>query len=442
MVAPSSSATLSIANRIDRGIGFLLRSRNPDSGVAATRPGDPSGCWTTASAVASVVQAPWFDRDYSAEVIEMAKFLLHSSLRRRTGALRGWPLVSGGRQPSTMATSHAFIALSLAKPFFQSGDDERDELVGMLNVGSHVLRELASPVGGWGVEPKAGPSGAQPRVVSTYLALRALEALGQTPATAQSMRMGVDWMWSIYDSHGFPFAEGQPIDPCSTARAYWALRAADALDERVGAAEAILNYILSSCPVDHLWPLDIEVYVADGAPGQTVFNNNTTAEILEFLIQYGSMSAKRVELVEWFERNQDDDGSWALGANEVVQPEIVTWPTAEAVGALSRYLKSLSVSEVVSGLPVRVSDMRTDDVLADGHVAQESKWRGIAFWIVVAIAVVEAVLLVGIPTYLDNSWRSLPEDFRATIWWASVIAVVLNVVATGIIHIGRRMWNR
>lgn len=99
-------------NIID-GIKFILSNQNSDGGIAAIRPGDVSGCWSTAEALEIFLKNPFFPRNQLYKAKDMLEFLLKSQKPNE-----GWPLVFGGKISSTMATGHALSALAMAEKVF------------------------------------------------------------------------------------------------------------------------------------------------------------------------------------------------------------------------------------------------------------------------------------------------------------------------------------
>lgn len=419
-----------LSERINRGIRYLARVLNQDAGIPAVRPGDSSGCWTTAEGIQAVLGSPWIDEELRDHAKRMALFLLNSQLSKVS---RGaWPLVAGGRLGSTMATAQAVEALQLARPLLDASSAEA--AARSLALALTWLRDSQGEDGGWGVEPNGGSSGKTSRVVATFLALRALALDGYSVHSSHTIRRGVDWLWSVYEGEGFRPASGQPVAVCSTVRAIWAIRVCGASEERPELIERAIAFINGTRPSNLLWPVDTEAYVPDSAPGQIVFNNNTTAELLEFLVQVETDERSQLELVHWFQDHQRDDGSWCLGANDQVQPDLVTWPTNEAVIALNNFLRSarfqrLGTSTGASGqLPIPVPSP-----------AGSQRFRSFLLWMFASLSIIEAVFLFGAPSYFMRSWQKLPVEYHRTFWWAAAVSVLLNILATGIVYLGRRL---
>lgn len=424
----------SIAERIGRGTRYLLSTRNEDFGIPAVSPGDPSGCWTTAEAIESILRSPFVDPQTLAETRTLVKFLLQSQLTTRAQA-GGWPLVAGGKQASTMATAHSVLSLKLALPHVDL--EARPAVAEAMSLGLQWLRRTQdAATGGWGLEPSAGKSGAEPRTVSTFLAVRAIVSDGGAVGSSQSLRRAINFLWSLYDGNGFAPASGRAVDPCSTARAFWAITEAKAENERPEFTKRTVAYVLGARPPGALWELDTEAYVPDGTSGQIVFNNNTTAELLEFLVQTSSDLPAQEDLVRWFQDNQNDNGSWFLGANANLRSEVANWSTNEAIGALSNYLRSIATRPLV--VPVERDTLDA----ASGNRRVTSVAHTFLISVLAVISVVEFILLVGLRSYFERSWNSLPKDFKTTFWWATMVALLVNLVAIFVVWIVRTVLRR
>jgi len=400
---------LPLAKRILDGNQFLVRTMNADGGLPAVKPGDASGYWTTAETIEAIMISPWFEHDFIEPIGRMAQFLVGGQIRPRAH-VGSWPLVVGGKKPSTMATGHAVIGLTLARPLVVS-DEFREKLELAVEKGVSWLKKSQDQTGGWGVEPSGGRAGQEPRVVATFLALRALAQVCESVHSSKCVRDGINFLWTLYDGHGFRPAEGRHVDPCATARAFVAILETGAINERTEFVDHALQYVLSCKPKDRLWDLGTEIYIPDGAAGQTVFNTNATAELLELFVLADDANSQQLALVEWFQGNQRDDGSWCLGANDDVQDDIIIWPTNEAVIALSQFFRAC----------------RFDRDVLDGASSQRVKT--VVIGVLLLICVIETVMLVSARVDLQASWATLPDEFRSTLWWASLIGVAVGLIA-------------
>lgn len=335
----------SVGQRELAGLRYIVRHLNIDGGVPAVKPGDASGGWTTAEAIEAIVTSTWPAIEFAEHLERMAKYLIDSQFGIKSSSAGGWPFVSGSTIASTMATAHATIALSLCSHLVSADTRCRAESAVRL-ARDWICNTQGADTGGWGVEPTAGRAGAMPRVVSTFLALRALKMVGFKPSSPHVQR-GSNFLWTMRMGEGFrPFLEAPKADVCSTVRACTALiesGACTSTDKTITSAVAFLKKNKSK---EGLWGLGSETYIPDGASGEIIFNHNSTSEILEFLASYGALRDAQFELVGWLSKHQRDDGSWFLGANDIQKHDILTWPTSESVLALSKFLRSTDIAHI------------------------------------------------------------------------------------------------
>lgn len=404
----------SVVDRIVTACDFILRHQNSDGGIPAVGCSDGSGCWTSAAMLEALVTQPFFRPDIS-KIEKLTQFFIteqHSTQKKLFGS---WALTAGGRQGSTLATAHALIALDKAMAFPGLNID----LTGAINSAKQWLVGVQNDDGGWGVEPYGGKAGAESRTVATYMALRALGACGESVESSRAARLGANWVFSVYNSSGgFKASKTATVDPCSTARACLAINSVGALDERPDLLNDVISYIVNSKPLDKLWELSQESYVPDGAAGQIFFHQNTTAELLGFLSDIKLLPMHQLELLNWFKNNQNDDGSWYLGANNEKHTEIIMWSTADAILSLESFIRSWDFSYIPAPLKV------------------PWPWQKRLFWLMTSIAIVEFLLIVGLPSLvlgvIAESWQNLPEDFKVSFIWAFVFGVFASIVAAGI----------
>jgi hypothetical protein len=445
---PPPPAEVPLSDRIHDGCQFLIDSRNPDGGVAAVQRGDESGCWTSAEAILALL---WLSaRDPLVRHMSgIADFLVEAQVKAPPDE-GSWPMVAGRATGSTMSTAHAVLALhELARSTSARSESYRRAA----HRGALWLAAHAADGGGWGVEPSAGPAGAEPRTVSTYLALTALHTDDSRQRYAESriVRDACDWLLSLREDGGFPARRNVHPDPCSTSRACLALAAAAYDLGRDDVLEAAVDFIMRARPRSGLWALDTERFVAQQAAGSTVFHMNTTAELLEFFVEFGAVPGAAEDLARWFAHHQRHDGSWRLGANEDVHADIVTWPTAEAVQVLARYSAVSGVSrsllersEVDQSALSPTDASRSPDHLVsttDKSSDRVTAWRR-ATVTMLAVNLLLVALIVGVPGVLRNGWQDLPDDFRKTFVLATFIALLINLLSAAIVSGVGHLWRR
>lgn len=417
--------------RIKNGIDFFVRNINQDGGIPAVKLGDPSGCWTTAEAIESFVRFPGKDVTILRSINTLVKFQLQSQLKtkRHNG---GWPLVVGGLHPSSMATAHSVIGLVAAKEYIADAqflDDINDAVTSGV---AWLKKNKNANNGGWGLEPSKGESGKESRVVSTFLAIRALAAVGDTANSSRTVREAVDFLWSLYTGQGFSPIPNEKVEVCATVRAFLAISSAKAELEREGFVEKTIEYVVSTKPAINLWELSTESYIQDGAPGQIVFNNNTTMEVLDFLVETDSHVDIQLELVDWFQHNQDDDGSWCLGANDTRFKDLVTWPTNEVVLALSKFLSSYRFKKPNQ----LVCKVCSESILVKNR---KQLLQNLVVPVLVIVAIFEGFLLLGPVVLVQEKWNTLPEDFRGTFFITLGAAITVNFVSAVIISVFKKI---
>lgn len=390
--------TPSLAEQELAGLRYLVRHLNNDGGVPAVRPGDASGCWTTAEAMEAMLRSTWPIMQFQTPLERTARYLVGAQFGTETTACGGWPFVSGAAVASTMATAHAIISLSTCEKLVDSALRLQVDVT-VANAVEWLLKHQDPTSGGWGVEPGIGTAGRKPRVVSTFLALRALIAAEHKLHSSVAVQRGVNFLRSMRLGDGFRAMPDAPdADVCSTVRAYMALHECGALERHEELLEAITTYIRNKKPRGRLWHLDTETYIPDGTSGQIIFNHNSTAEILEFLAAEGVEDELQRELVRWFSKNQDQDGSWHLGANDVHKREIITWPTSEAVLALGRYIRGADINAIK---PVEEPVGHSGQKRGRGKRRDESGGYGIDIAVVCALEDVEFRAVKA----LDWNWK-------------------------------------
>jgi len=396
---------------IIKGLRFLRRVQNADKGIPATVSGVVSGCWTSGETLETLLLSPFHDKSINGFALDLIQFLQSSQIK--TGKDRGgWPLVIEGKKASTMATGHNLAALVLAQNHFEHDTQIVTSVQDAVNIGYEWLEKHQNADGGWGVEPNGGADGSVTRMISTFYALRAYFAQSKTVDTSKTVRDGIIWILGVRNiDNGFGGRKGYVSDPCNTARAITALLRSQQYTTKDPVIRTGLNYITKAKPYRKLWPLDTEVYVTEGAPGQTVYNSNTTTDVLEAYLVANQYNKNVENLVSWFIENQQDDGSWFLGANSTFVRDIKTWSTNEALYVLS--LASNAVSEqYVNRLRIRVATL---------------KRLSIALFLVI---VFQFGFIIKLPGNLIQLWYQIPENIRNIIIQGVILALAINLISS------------
>lgn len=396
-------------NSIIKGLRFLQRVQNTDKGIPATVSGVVSGCWTSGETLETLLLSPFHDKSINGFALELIQFLQSSQIK--TGKDKGgWSLVVEGKKASTMATGHNLAALVLAQNYFDK-DSQIISIQDTINSGFEWLEKHQNDDGGWGVEPNGGADGSFTRMISTFYALRAYFTQSKTVDTSKIVRDGILWILGVKNGdNGFGGRKGFPSDPCNTARAITALLRSRQYISKDPVIKAGLSYLNKAKPYGKLWHLDTEVYVTEGAPGQTVYNSNTTTDVLEAYLVANQYNKNVEKLVSWFIANQQDDGSWFLGANDTFVRDIKTWSTNEALYVLG--LASNAVSEIyVNGLRIRISAL---------------KRLSIALLLVV---IFQFGFIINLPENFNQLWNQIPENIRTILVQGVILALAINLIS-------------
>jgi len=157
-------------------------------------------------------------------------------------------------------------------------------------------------------------------------------------------------------------------------------------------------------------------------------------EVLDFLVETNCCVDIQLELVEWFQNNQEDDGSWCLGANDIKYKDLVTWPTNEVVIALSKFLASYRFK-----MPNYLICNECAETLSKKNRKQIV--RNLIIPSLIIIIIFETFLLVGPIKIVQDKWNGLPEGFRITFGITLVVALLVNLFSAGIIAVGKRFFS-
>ena len=406
-----------------KGLRYLKYVQNSDGGIPATSPGVISGCWTSGETLEALLASPYHDKDPRPFALSLINFLESSQLNSGQDA-RAWPLVVGGKRGSTMATGHVIAALGLAMNYFEGDPQLTARLQKMIEAGLEWLEMKKNVDGGWGVEPSGGVDGTVSRMISTVYALRAYSALSKTANNSRTVRDAITCIRTFRNRDGgFGGKLSLPSDPCNTARAVSALLRSEYCTASHPDIKDALMFIIRSRPGRKLWYLDTETYVTEGAPGQTIYNSNTTSDVLEAFIWAGCFSKHVKDLIKWFLDNQQDDGSWFLGANDSFVREIKTWATNEAIYPLG--LASTAYAE--RWLPALEQE--------------RSKWKKLSLALAIT-AVTEAFFIVEFPVFVKSAWNNLPSPLRDLLVQVIIVGVVVNLVSALLYDRAREIVRR
>ncbi len=410
-----------VGDSIRRGLAYLQLVQNSDGGIPATRPGAPSGCWTSAETLESAMMALLHAEAIFKFASRLVAFLEKTQLASGDDA-GAWPLVAGGTRGSTMATGHALSALQSTQRIVGTSDIAK-RLAPIIEKGFLWLDRVRNPDGGWGVEPRGGADGQVSRVIATVYALRAYLAQGKTIETSAIVRDSVEFLLTCRNlDGGFGGQRGASSDACSSARVVSALVLSRYGQTTHRVIAKAMKFVRRARTKERVWQLDTETYVTEGAPGQTVYNSNTVADALEALLRGGDFGEAVAAGLHWYIRSQRDDGSWCLCAPGTKNEAVVTWPTNEAISVLVLSQRQLEKTRVP----------RLE--------ARATYWRRISVALGLATAVA-AIPYVHLPAWLSDWWSSLSDRTRDIMVTGIVIGLLVNLLAAFLYDVLGR-WRR
>ena len=365
---------------------------------------DMSGCWTTASAVETILLNRYLPNKELVEVRKMVEFLLD-----RQNAGEGWPISVGTQESSTMATGHTIAALSLADDTFRDDAALSARIDQSLRTGLDWLHAIQNASEGWGVEP-ATEEGKKSSTMATCYALRGYYSSGLTYESSRDIQQAINYLVSkVGADRAWGQREGISSDPASTARVISTLLQCGRYGERDRIVRRARSYLLAN---KKMWKFKVESYVVAGAPGQVYFHANTLVDVLEALVRCGYFGTEVEELLRFLLSTQDEmRGFWNLRDFQEVDTSIVTWSTAEAIAVID--LAHEAYAE---------------------HLFSRSGWRyrGVwfrAFLITLIISLLELLYIVGAHTAIASWWSGLSEGWKQVIVGGVLIGLVVGITA-------------
>lgn len=321
--------------QIELAVDFLIGSQNVDGGMAATRRGDASGCWTTAALVATLLDSIVLPIRSIPLLTRSIQFLISS--QRADGS---WPVVLGSQVGSTMATAQATGTLAKARldldafPTIPETDVSK-----AIARGREWLVSRQDNEGAWGVEPDVA-GGGSPKTIATVYAADAFAILdGKQAAKSPALRRALDWLAQTQTRDGaWGDFLGGPATVGSTSRVLSFLSRIDDPSKRALVRRG-MKYLLSN---KDGWVMGTETYVAPGAPGQTRFHFNTLCDIGHALVDAAEPSKVAIvdRIIAHAYQSQSADGSWPLFDFVERDHQVTTWSTGEWLGLILKRLES------------------------------------------------------------------------------------------------------
>lgn len=278
--------------------------------------------------------------------------------------------------------------------------------------------------GGWGVEPSS-VHGNESRMISTCYALRGYFECGMTVENSLDVRRGINYITNIVNSDGgWGGKEGNNSDPDNTSRALIALIRSDEYDLNNNIILNGRNFILKS---KHNWKIDVESYVTEGAPGQTIFHSNTLYDVLEALIYCRYFGREVHDLIQWFVDSQEDDGRWYLSDFNEIDRENIIWSTSEAISVLD-----ISQKEYIK------------KVFQDYDKKLAKRWKTIIVLFGVII-IGQLFYILGYYSQVFIRWEELPESWKQGIIGvvsALIIGIIVNFITLPLLRFFNEMKQR
>lgn len=338
--------------QLEKAIAAIGSLPNADGGIPATRSGEESGAWTTASCLEALLESGHTPLSLHSVCHGMLKFLLE--MQTPDG---GWPLANS-TESSTLATGHAVTALQLARTDLQSlTSAEKAAVDNAAARGTAWLIAHQNPDGGWGVQPSGGSDGSASRIAAVFYALRPFFYCGETAKSSQIVQRATTLL-AGRQSHdgGWPFFNGDEVDKSSsvsnTARAVICLVHSGYSPSATAIREG-LDFIASERLSGSSWRIGIEGFYATESNAQNIYHNNTPCDALEAFLVCGNRGRPTTEALTWLLNSQDRLGFWPLTSPDPDQVPRqhyspgVTWCTSEFVHVVSMALRQHEGDSVV-----------------------------------------------------------------------------------------------
>lgn len=408
---------MNLKQRLAKGYEYLNNILNEDGGIPAISESDVSGVWTTAEALEAIITVSSIPHERYTLASRMWEFLLDGQLHdgEHDGA---WPLVKLGKRGSAMATGNAVTAISKVQAYFGSRCPAG---LGEAAVkGLAWLEKYQAQDGGWGVEPSTSSHGSHPRMIATTYAIAGFTSAGFTVETSQVLRKAKQWLLAMRDEvGGFRGGQGHSADPCNTSRAIRALVEMRAITPDDKIVHSALRYIEKAKPKKRLWLTTTESFVIEGSSGEVVFNSNTPYDALLALLLTEPTNPLVLEIVQWYEVNQQTNGSWALTPDDPSRSHICTWSTNEAVIALGQYeWQTIDFSSIVQ---------------------RRNTWTRRVIIAVALALILETLILLNVNSALVHAWDNIPKPVRSIVLISVILAILVNLSSSFIYDlIGRR----
>jgi prenyltransferase beta subunit len=393
---------------IIKGIEFLFSTQNLDGGLPSTRPGDTSGIWTTAEALEILLDTPFCHKEWIIQISRMINFLLNHQLSDGC-----WPIVVDHKNGSTMTTGHVVAALSKAAKLFHSDIANSNLLKKIEKVrsdGLEWLRNSQNADGGWGLEPKDLSAGKESRLIATAYALRGFSAADLFFNNSKHVRAAIEEYFKKNQNQdgSWGFQTGSRGDISSTARALVTISKCGAIKASSSSFRRGLKYLLHQKDFFNTYT---EHFIPSSSPGQTVFNANVPYDVLEALLLSNYYGKEVNKLINYFLKNQEDNGSWGIIHEREGKQSLLTWPTAEALIVLD-----LAQSKYVQ------------HVYELNRGKQAMRWKTLSF-VFGILLLIQILVQIGALNIFNKFWNDIPEKVREIISIAVGLAIIVSIIA-------------
>lgn len=418
-----------IHDAVENAIGFLKSpgAMNSDGGIAATKPGDASGCWTTAETLEIFVETEsLFHLGLKQEIEKMASFLLEN--QQKDGS---WKLTYANH---TVTCGCAVEALTILLRVVQQ-EDLREKAIDAAKRGIEWLKKHQNDDGGWGPDPTGGGDGSRSRVISTSVALQAFFSKGERDSNSVFIRKAIEYLEEIQnDDGGWGPISSEKSDPCNTARALQSLvrshkySAKDAIiakgwryifRERFRTIKTAKN-IARNSPSSG-WESTMETFlIGHGYSGRVFLYNNTIYEVMCCSLLLGHINKNILDCLRHYLLEQQEDGSWHFNGEETC-----TWPTNQGLHILNL----------------------SSRILKQGTLVKKQRNRKYVLLLVLVgilgfSSVAQYLLYSGFLGQLGEWWLSLPSEIRSLIVVGVGLGVAVGVISELIHDAIKKMLTR
>jgi hypothetical protein len=400
---------LSLPEQIGAACNSVLQSKNDDGGIDSIHTGAVSGCWTTASALWSMVEASGVTYTGLAPIRDMARFLIANQIQDGDEQ-GGWAMLPGAR-PCSMSTGHSVAALSGCRHLLEIDSALLVDLDHAVQNGLRWLQRWQNEDGGWGPQPGSGVS-SNSLMFSTHYALMCFWRDGPHFSAYASMKAkAVKYIVAARNKDGsWGKSAGAAGDVSDTARAVLSLVRAAGYAPVDKVVKSAISYILRNQGPKGLWPLGRIEILFPKSGGVTVFSNNRTLDALQALATQKSFTKKAEQTLtsglEWLLESQESStGTWYIASPyDAPNKELHTWPTTEwlhTVAVVARAYTSFAAERIPT-----LSKLRSALVIP---------------------AVAVTCLVVG--GLVGANWDTLGKDVQQLILGSVVLAILVNLLS-------------